>query len=90
LRFDSAHPQARSYLAMVRAEMQKRHDPRAAQLHYEAGLIAYASGKLDEAMREWHTATRLNARHEKAFNALVKVQKELALNNRELADESVP
>jgi tetratricopeptide (TPR) repeat protein len=87
---DPSHPQARSYLTMVRAEMQKRHDPKAAQMHYEAGLIAYASGKLDEAMREWHVATRLNAHHEKALNALAKVQKELALNNRELTDETVP
>ncbi len=89
LRLDPAHPQARSYLAMVRAETQRRHDPKAAQLHYEAGLIAYASGKLDEAMREWHMATRLNPQHEKALNALSKVQKELALN-REVPGETVP
>jgi tetratricopeptide (TPR) repeat protein len=89
LRLDPAHPQARSYLAMVRAETLKRHDPKAAQLHYEAGLIAYASGKLDEALREWHMATRLNPQHEKALNALAKVQKELALN-REVPSETVP
>jgi tetratricopeptide (TPR) repeat protein len=90
LRLDPSHPQARAYLAMVRAETQKRHDPKAAQMHYEAGLIAYASGKLDEAMREWHTAVRMNPEHEKALNALAKAQKELALNNRELTDEAVP
>jgi len=90
LKLDPSHPQARSYLAMVRAEMQKRHDPQAAQMHYEAGLIAYASGKLDEAMREWHTAVRMNPGHEKALNALTKVQKELALNTRELTDETLP
>ena len=90
LKDDPAHPQARAYLAMVRAEMQKRHDPKAAQMHYEAGLIAYASGKLDEAMREWHLATRLNPQHEKALNALAKVQKELALNTREDANDIVP
>ncbi len=90
LDIDPSHTQARSYLAMVRAELQKRHDPKAAQMHYEAGLIAYASGKLDEAMREWNTATRMNPRHEKAFNALAKVQKELALNSRELTDETLP
>jgi Tfp pilus assembly protein PilF len=89
LRLDPSHPQARSYLAMVRAEMQKRHDPKAAQMHYEAGLIAYASGKLDEAMREWNTAIRLNPGHEKALNALAKVQKELALN-RDNPNEAVP
>lgn len=90
LALDPGHPQARSYLTMVRAESQKRHDPRAAQLHYEAGLIAYASGKLDEAVREWHMAVRLNAHHEKALNALAKVQKELALGSRELTNEALP
>jgi Flp pilus assembly protein TadD len=80
LRLDPTHSQAGSYLKMVRAEIQKRHDPKAAQLHYESGLIAYASGKLDEAMREWNMARRMNPQHEKALNALAKVQKELALN----------
>ncbi len=68
---------------MVQAEEKKRHDPKAAQMHYEAGLIAYASGKLDEAVREWNTAVRMNPQHEKALNALAKVQKELALGNQE-------
>jgi tetratricopeptide (TPR) repeat protein len=91
LRLDPSHPQARSYLAMAEAEMQKRHDPKAAQMHYEAGLIAYASGKLDEALREWHIAIRMNPRHEKALNALAKVQKELALNRRsDMTDETLP
>jgi Tfp pilus assembly protein PilF len=90
LRLDPSHPQAHSYLTMVRAEMQKRHDPKAAQMHYEAGLVAYASGKLDDAMREWHMATRMNPEHEKALNALVKVQKELALNNQQATNETIP
>ncbi len=89
LKLDPAHPQARSYMAMVQAEIQKRHDPKAAQMHYETGLIAYASGKLDEAMREWRMATRMNPHHEKALNALAKVQKELALN-REGPGETFP
>jgi tetratricopeptide (TPR) repeat protein len=90
LELDPSHPQVRTYLAMVQAEIQRRHDPKAAQMHYEAGLIAYASGKLDEAMREWHLATRMNSRHEKALVALAKVQKEIALNHRELTDEAIP
>ncbi len=79
LALDPTHPQANAYLAMVRAEMKRRHDPKAAQMHYEAGLIAYASGKLDEAVREWRVAARMDPRHDKALNALAKVQKELAL-----------
>ena len=63
--------------------MNRRYDPRAAQLHYEAGLVSYASGKLDDAMREWRMATRLDPAHEKAASALSKVQKEI-VRNREV------
>lgn len=75
---DPTHSQARAYLAMAKAENQRRHDPKAAQMHYETGLIAYASGKLDEAAREWRMATRMNPNHAKAKVALAKVEKELA------------
>lgn len=81
LRQDPSYSQARTYLAMVEAEMQRQHDPKAAQMHYDAGLIAYASGRLDEAMREWRLALKLNPQHEKAPIALNKVQRELALSN---------
>lgn len=80
LALDSTHPQAHSYLALVQAELKKRNDPRAAQEHYEAGLVAYASGKLEDAVREWRTSVKLDQRHQKAQNALAKAQKELALN----------
>src|SRR6185437_1035989 len=80
LAIDPTHSEARSYLTMVKAEMSRRHDPKAAQMHYEAGLVDYASGKLEDALREWRVAIRMDPRHEKALNALSKVQKELALN----------
>lgn len=80
LAVDPSYSEARSYLALARAEMARRNDPKAAQLHYEAGLIDYASGKLEDAVREWRMATRLNPNHDKALVALSKVQKELALN----------
>lgn len=85
LALDPSHSQARSYLAMAKAENERRHDPKAAQMHYETGLIAYASGKLDEAIREWSIAIRMNPQHPKARIALAKVQKELALS-REIPD----
>ena len=65
---------------MARAEMERRHDPKAAQMHYETGLVAYASGKLEDAIREWKIAVRMDPQHVKAKNALVKAQKELALD----------
>jgi tetratricopeptide (TPR) repeat protein len=80
LRLDPSHMSAHSYMKMAEAEMIRRQDPQAAQMHYEAGLIAYASGKLDEAVREWRITLRMNPGHEKARIALGKVQKELAMN----------
>src|SRR5205823_4950259 len=77
LALDRSNPPARSYLAVVEAEIQRRHDPKTAQAHYEAGLIAYASGKLEEAVREWRIANRMDPQNEKAVNALTKVKKEL-------------
>lgn len=82
LALDPSHPQAISYLAMAEAEMKRSHDPKAAQMHYEAGLIDYASGKLEDAVREWRMTLRMDPEHEKAINALNKVQKELALNQQ--------
>jgi tetratricopeptide (TPR) repeat protein len=92
LSLDPSNPTAGSYLTAVEAEIHRLHDPQAAQAHYEAGLIAYASGKLDEAVREWHIATRMNPENEKAQNALAKVQKELALNRSggDLPNEALP
>jgi tetratricopeptide (TPR) repeat protein len=73
-------PQAQTFLAMAQTELRRRQDPAGAQQHYEAGLVAYASGRLEDAIREWKLALRLDARHAKAKNALAKVRKELALN----------
>ncbi len=80
LSLDPSHAQARSYLATARSEMERSHDPKAAQARYESGLVAYASGKLEDAAREWRTTLKLNSEHEKARIALAKVQKELAMS----------
>jgi len=79
LALDPSHAQAQSYLTMAQSEINKTHDPKGAQMHYEAGLIDYASGKLEDAVREWRMTLRMDPEHEKAANALNKVQRELAL-----------
>jgi len=84
LALDASYGRAQAYLAIAKSENQKRHDPKAAQLHYESGLVAYASGKLDEAQREWSITLRMNPAHEKARVALSKVQKELVLSKEML------
>lgn len=91
VQMDPSHAAAQSYLQMTRAELKRLHDPQAAQMHYETGLVAYASGKLDEAVREWRMTTRMNPQHAKARLALGKAQKELAMNNeKEDRDETLP
>src|SRR5262249_46983134 len=77
LSLDPSNPTAKSYLTVVEAELQRLHDPKTAQIHYEAGLVAYASGKLDEAVREWRIAARMDPQNGKAVNAFAKAQKEL-------------
>jgi len=52
-------------------------DVKSAQRHYTSGLVAYAQGRLREAIREWELALRLNPGHEKADIALRKAKKEL-------------
>jgi tetratricopeptide (TPR) repeat protein len=78
LSLDPSNPSAQSYFTAVQAEIKRQHDPKAAQAHYEAGLIAYASGKLEDALREWRIASRMDPQNEKATNALAKAEKELA------------
>jgi len=52
-------------------------DVKSAQRHYTTGLVAYAQGRLREAIREWDLALRLNPGHEKARLARRKAKKEL-------------
>lgn len=77
---DPTHPQAQSYLSVVETEMSRRHDPRAAEQHYEAGVISFAGGKVEEALREWAIATRLDPGNVRAANALTKARKVLDEN----------
>ncbi len=60
-------------------EKEKVIDPVSAQKHYTAGLVAYAQGRLGEAIREWDLSLRLDPHHEKARLARDKAKKELGL-----------
>jgi len=76
LAMDPAHPQARLYLNEINTQKEHRTDPQAAQQHYEAGLLAYAGGNQDEAVREWHIALRMDPDNQKTVVALHKVERE--------------
>jgi|GEM_PF-724887 len=52
-------------------------DPVQVEKHYQQGLIYYASGQLESAMKEFETVLKLDPKHEKAQQALEKVKKEL-------------
>jgi len=79
LALDPSNPQAMSYLSVVETEMTRQHDPHAAQLHYETGLVRYASGKLEDAEREWRIAAQLDPENPKFVSAFNKARKELAM-----------
>jgi tetratricopeptide (TPR) repeat protein len=78
LKVDRANPQAKSYYALCQSLLDHRRDPAASKQHYEAGLIAYAAGNPEEAVRQWQGAKRLDAGNLKAVVALAKVKKEIA------------
>lgn len=49
---------------------------------YNEGLVLYAQGKTEDAIRMWEIAIRLNPGHEKAGKAIEKAREELDLNKK--------
>ncbi len=80
LALDPKHPQAHLYIQQIEKQKNPSRDPLGAQQHYEAGLIAYASGDLPQAIREWHIALRLDPENPKATAAVNKAENELVLS----------
>ena len=70
LALDPAHPQAKLYLQQIETQKTHRTDPEAGQQHYEAGLIAFAGGDMEEAIREWHIALRFDPENPKVVSAV--------------------
>src|ERR1019366_2968831 len=81
LALDPAHPQAKLYLQQIESQKTRPTDPVAGQQHYEAGLMAFVGGDMEQAKREWHIALRFDPENPKVTSALNKVQRELALSN---------
>jgi tetratricopeptide (TPR) repeat protein len=78
LALDPSHPQAKLYLVQIQSQKPRSTDPAAGQQHYEAGLIAFVGGEMEQAIREWHIALRFDPDNPKVTSALNKVQRELA------------
>ena len=81
LALDPAHPQAKLYLQQIESQKTRPTDPAAGQQHYEAGLIAFVGGDMEQAIREWHIALRFDPENPKVTSALNKVQRELVSAN---------
>ena len=80
LAIEPKHPKAKLYLEQIETQKPKTTNPDAAQQHYESGVIAYVSGDLEEAIREWNVALRFDPENPKVLTAVNKVQRELALS----------
>ena len=78
LALDPAHPQAKLYLQQIDSQKTRPTDPLAGQQHYEAGLMAFVGGDMEQAIREWHIALRFDPENPKVTSSLNKVQRELA------------
>jgi len=59
------------------SQVYKLVDIARATAHYNRGLIAYAQGQADEAVREWQLSLQYNPDHEKAQRALERIRAEL-------------
>jgi len=81
LALDPAHPQAKLYLQQIESQKTRPTDPLAGQQHYEAGLMAFVGGDMEEAVREWHIALRFDPENPQVTSALNKVQRELVSSN---------
>jgi tetratricopeptide (TPR) repeat protein len=68
----------------VQAEKQPEPeiDVQGADKKYTEGLVLYAQGKTEDAIRMWEIAIRLNPNHEKAGKAIEKAKEELDLNKK--------
>lgn len=81
LRLDPGHAGALSYVALIQTQQERSRNPQQALERYETGLVAYASGRLEEALQEWKTALRMDPQLERARRAVDKVSKELQVSN---------
>ena len=81
LALDPAHPQAKLYLQQIESQKTRSTDPVAGQQHYEAGVMAFVGGDMEQAIREWHIALRFDPENPKVTSALNKVQRELVSAN---------
>jgi len=86
LQADPGHSGAAAYLERLRAEAAHGQDPGEAEKHYWLGVQAMASGRVDEAMREWETSLRYDRSFERARLSLDKVARAQSMGNDSLWD----
>ena len=82
LALDPAHPQAKLYLQQIESQKTRRTDPVAGQQHYEAGLIAFVGGDMEQAIREWHIALRFDPENPKVDERFEQSPKGIGVGER--------
>ena len=78
LKRDPKNSEAKKYLALAKDELSVKKDPQAASRYYNQGLVSYAAGNVDEAVRLWERCLKADPKHERAKRSLEKVRKEIS------------
>jgi len=79
LELDSTHLESIRLIKQAREKIEERRSKEEIEKRYTRGLKAYSEGRLEEAVKEWKEALKLDPGNEKIRKALEGVEKELQL-----------
>ena len=79
LELDPNHLESKRLIKQAKEKIEKRRSKGEIERRYTRGLKAYSEGRLEEAIREWKEALKLDPGNEKIQKALEGVGKELQL-----------
>jgi len=82
LELDPNHLESKRLIVQAKEKIEER-IKQEAEMHYTRGLKAYSQGLLEEAIKEWKEALKLEPGNEKIQKALEGVEKELHLKEGE-------
>lgn len=79
LELDPSHFESRRLIKQAKEKIKKRRSEKEIERRYTHGLKAYSEGRLQEAIKEWKEALKLDPGNEKIQKALEGAEKELQL-----------
>ncbi|MBN1621958.1 MAG: PorV/PorQ family protein [Endomicrobiales bacterium] len=80
VKYDSGHKEARQLIDKIVPELKKQNQAKAMEYNKQ-GLVAYAQGKLQEAIKLWKEAVKLDPSLEEARSNIKRAEKELSSTN---------